>query len=113
MPRCYPAPPVTVTPAAGMGGRQAEAGEQAGIAEYHDPADARGGRGEHNDGVCAVDAVAAATVGVRGGGARGEVAEKNSRAGTGFPCRLGGGCLGVMNPRLRSGVRRVVWVPAP
>ena len=97
MPCCYPAPPVTVTPAAGMGGRQAEAGEQAGIAEYHDPADARGGRGEHNDGVCAVDAAAAA-VGGRGRLPVGEIAKGKRPVRIGFPLTLVAVLIGVTDP---------------
>jgi hypothetical protein len=45
-----------------MGSREAEPGEQAGVAEHHDPADARGRRSEHHDGVRVVGAVAAAPI---------------------------------------------------
>src|SRR5215467_4187673 len=48
------------------GEREAEPGEQAGVAEYHNPADACGRRVEHDDGVGAVDTVATAKVGGSG-----------------------------------------------
>src|SRR5262252_3413903 len=49
------------------GEREAEPGEQAGVAEHDDPADACGRQLEQDDGVGAVDTVVTAKVG-RGGG---------------------------------------------